>query len=289
MTSYANIIDAPRLHSLLDAHGWRILDCRSDLGDPDAGHRAYLQGHIPGALFVDLENDLSGHKGEDSGRHPLPEVVAIQQRLGALGVGSDTTVVVYDANSGAIASRAWWTLRWLGHARVFLLNGGIDEWLRHGFDLATGLESADARVFRARPRDELIITTDEIAARIRSVHSLNLYDARDTGRFLGKFEPIDPVAGHVPGAKSLPLVASLNDDLTWKTRSELAAIWEERLGTDRQVDWAVMCGSGVTACHLAISGIEAGFSEPRLYVGSWSEWIRDSGRPIAIGRATGAV
>lgn len=285
MTSYANIIDAKSLQSRLDDPALRILDCRSDLGDPEAGHRAYLQGHIPGALFVDLENDLSGQTGPDTGRHPLPEVVDIEGRLGALGIDATTTVVVYDANSGAIASRAWWTLRWLGHARVFLLDGGIDEWLRHGFDLGTGSERVQARDFRARPRENVMITTDEIAAGIQSVRALKLFDARDTDRFLGKLEPIDAVAGHVPGAKSLPLTASLNDDLTWKTRSELESIWEQHLGADRQTDWAVMCGSGVTACHLAISGIEAGFSEPRLYVGSWSEWIRDSGRPIAIGRA----
>jgi thiosulfate/3-mercaptopyruvate sulfurtransferase len=283
MTNYRHIIHAQALQSRLDDPDWRILDCRSDLGDPHAGLRAYRQGHVPGALFVDLEDDLSGKIRDHTGRHPLPEVANIERRLGALGIDSKITVVVYDADSGALASRAWWTLRWLGHQSVFLLNGGIDEWQRCGFGLSAAEESVAARDFQARPRNEMVLTTREIAERSQEVRALNLYDARETGRFLGEFEPIDPVAGHIPGARNLPLTESLQDDLTWKTCGELEAIWEQRLGTDRQVDWAVMCGSGVTACHLAISGLEAGYREPRVYVGSWSEWIRNAERPIALG------
>ena len=284
MTNYKHIIGAQALQSRLDDPDWRILDCRSDLGDPRAGLRAYRQGHIPGALFVDLEDDLSGKKGDHTGRHPLPEVADIEQRLAALGIDSKTTVVVYDSDSGALASRAWWTLRWLGHQSVFLLNGGVDEWQRRGFGLTDAEEAVAARDFRARPRNDMVLTTSEIAENLQTIRALNLCDAREVGRFQGRFEPIDPVAGHIPGARSLPLTESLNDDLTWKPRAELEAIWDERLGTDRYVEWAVMCGSGVTACHLAISGLEAGFREPRLYAGSWSEWIRDSERPIGLGK-----
>lgn len=284
MNSYKNIVSVQSLRSRLDDPHWRILDCRSQLGDPHAGRRAYLQGHIPGALFVDLEEDLSGETSADSGRHPLPEVTDVERRLAQLGIDSATTVVVYDANSGAISSRAWWTLRWLGHASVFLLNGGIDEWLRQGYRLKSGGESTAARHFEARPRNELLLTTGEIVEKISAIRTLNLFDARDSSRFVGEFEPIDPVAGHIPGALSLPLGQSLNEDLKWKTGRELESIWKNRLGNDRDVAWAVMCGSGVTACHLAISGMEAGFREPRLYVGSWSEWIRDPERPVALGK-----
>lgn len=283
MSSFKNIVSARTLRSRLDNPRVRILDCRSDLGDPHAGRYAYLQGHIPGALFIDLEEDLSAPISDASGRHPLPEAAVVARRLGQLGIDSDTDVIVYDANSGALASRAWWTLRWLGHDSVFLLDGGIDEWLRHGYSLEAGEESVAARHFEARPRDQLILTTEQLAGTIQWIGALNLFDARDTERFLGECEPIDPVAGHIPGARSLPLGRSLNDDLTWKPVTKLQALWRERLGTDNNVRWAVMCGSGVTACHLAISGIEAGFREPRLYVGSWSEWIRDPQRPIALG------
>ena len=283
MSSYKYIVSARTLWSRLGNPRLRVLDCRSDLFDPHAGRRAYLQGHIPGALFIDLEEDLSGAISDSSGRHPLPEVASIAGRLGQLGIDSDTDVIVYDANSGALASRAWWTLRWLGHRRVSLLDGGIDAWLREGHSLEGGEESVAARRFDARPDDELILTTDELARAMGSIRVLNLFDARDTERFRGDSEPIDPVAGHIPGARSLPLGRSLNDGLTWRPVRELEALWHGRLGTDRNVRWAVMCGSGVTACHLAISGIEAGFREPRLYAGSWSEWIRDPQRPIALG------
>ncbi len=283
MNSHKNIVSARWLRSQFGDPNLRILDCRSDLGDALAGRRDYLQGHIPGALFIDLEEDLSGEITDSSGRHPLPEVDAIERRLGQLGIDSGTHVIVYDADNGALASRAWWILRWLGHRRVSLLDGGIAGWLRHGYGLEAGSAPLAERRFAARPRDDLVLTTAEIVEAMKTNRDLMLIDARDTERFLGEFEPIDPVAGHIPGACSLPLGQSLDEDLTWKPVEDLRAIWNEQLGSDREVHWAVMCGSGVTACHLAISGIEAGFREPRLYVGSWSEWIRDSERPVVQG------
>jgi thiosulfate/3-mercaptopyruvate sulfurtransferase len=283
MTSKTNLISANGLQSKLSSPNWRILDCRFDLADPDAGHRAYLDGHIPGALFADLEKDLSGAVSSKSGRHPLPDVRRMERRLGELGIDAGTGVVVYDWNSGAVAARTWWTLRWLGHFNVCLLDGGLDRWSRLGFALNRGNEATESRRFLAQPRDDQVLTTPGVVAGIAATPGLRLFDARDARRFIGEIEPIDAVAGHIPGATSLPFDASLNADMTWKPVAELERLWLEQLGNDRNIEWAVMCGSGVTACHLALSAVEAGFAEPRLYAGSWSEWIRDPRRPVALG------
>lgn len=286
MTLQTTLISAESLRSRLASADWRVLDCRSDLADPDAGRRAYLDGHIPGAIFIDLEKDLSDPVGSDSGRHPLPQATRVERRLGELGIDATTQVVVYDGNTGALAARAWWTLRWLGHYRVLLLNGGLEHWRRCGYEISRGNETTEPRAFQARPRDELVLTTSSIISSMRSGTDLRLFDARDRQRFAGVNEPIDTVAGHIPGATSLPLHASLNADFTWKPREQLEALWVGQLGPDKTIDWSVMCGSGVTACHLAVSGVEAGFAEPRLYVGSWSEWIRDPQRPVAVGEGS---
>lgn len=261
----------------------RILDCRFNLGNPQAGQRAYRTAHIAGALYVDLEKDLSGPVTADSGRHPLPAPEVAAVRFAALGVEPGRDVVVYDQNSGAYAARAWWMLRWLGHESVRLLDGGLDQWLRKGYPVRAGVETAPPGSMAARPDDDRVLTTSELAGDLPGIARRCLFDARDAERFRGEFEPIDPVAGHIPGTRSLPLGESLNEDQTWKSPAELERLWSDRLGSSD--DWAVMCGSGVTACHLALSGLEAGLPEPRLYAGSWSEWIRDPCRPVALGNA----
>jgi thiosulfate/3-mercaptopyruvate sulfurtransferase len=192
---------------------------------------------------------------------------------------------VYDDANGAIAARAWWVLRWLGHDRVRLLDGGLARWRRLGLPIESGIADADPTTFKASLRPERVITTPEIAAAPDSAAGLNLLDARDSGRFRGEHEPIDPVAGHIPGSRNLPFTSFVNADGTWRSLEERKERLVEALGGDPEADWCVMCGSGVTACHLAISGVEAGLKEPRLYVGSWSEWIRDAARPVATGDA----
>jgi len=283
MASDSNLISAQELQSCLDDPDVRVIDCRFDLADPSAGRRAYMDGHIPGAVFADLDEDLAAPIGPESGRHPLPDVDTLANTFCRLGIADATDVVVYDAGNGALASRAWWSLRWLGHDRVRVLDGGMDCWVSSGGQLVTGGEQAAPRLFVARPRHDRVLTTSELASDFAAIAEMRLIDARDAARFRGEIEPIDTVAGHIPGSINLPFPVSLNDDDTWKPRAELEALWLETLGEDKTAPWAVMCGSGVTACHLAISATEAGYVEPRLYVGSWSEWIRDSRRPVGVG------
>ncbi len=277
------LIAAEELNEHLQDDSWSTIDCRSELSDPLAGRRDYRAAHIPGAVFADLNEDLSAPLGEITGRHPLPELANITNTIGRLGISNNTTVVVYDEGNGAIAARAWWTLRWLGHTNVRLLDGGLAAWSKSQFPLSTGDVDPRPADFVSNVRDELVITTAEICDAGANAAGLNIFDARDLTRFIGEEEPIDRVAGHVPGAKSLPFPASLNDDGRWKSVEELQDLWMGHLGEDRQTEWVVMCGSGVTACHLAVSAVAAGYRDPRLYVGSWSEWIADTRRPIGLG------
>lgn len=277
------LIDPQDLCDHLDDTNLCIIDCRFDLADPQAGRRSYLDSHIASAVYADLNEDLAAQPTSDTGRHPLPIISVIATTFGRLGVDSDTRVVVYDAGSGGIAARAWWLLRWLGHTNVALLNGGLSRWKLLRLPLASGDPSAEPKSFQPSANDNWVITTAELGANLHDISGMNLLDARDHERFIGQVEPIDPVAGHVPGARNLPFSESLNADGTWKRPDELRELWAHHLGTNTGVEWAAMCGSGVTACHLVLSGIQAGYREPRLYVGSWSEWIRNADRPVATG------
>jgi thiosulfate/3-mercaptopyruvate sulfurtransferase len=277
------LVAAEELNEHLQDESWCTIDCRSELSDAEAGRRDYEAAHIPGAVFADLNDDLSAPSGALTGRHPLPQVANITRTIGRLGISNNSAVVVYDNGNGAIAARAWWTLRWLGHTNVRLLDGGIAAWSKSQYPLSSGDVVPDTAEFTSDVRDELVITTEEICAAGENAAALTIFDARDLIRFIGEDEPIDKVAGHIPGTRSLPFPVSMNDDGHWKSVEELQGLWRRHLGDDRQKEWAVMCGSGVTACHLALSAVSAGHREPRLYVGSWSEWITDSSRPIGLG------
>jgi len=279
------IISAEDLHSNLDDPDLRILDCRFELMRPEAGQASYLQAHIPGAIYADLDRDLSAPVTADSGRHPLPKAAVMGEAFGRMGISANTHVVVYDDGSGAVAARTWWLLRWLGHNRASLLDGGIARWRLLGLALEEGKFSVAPRIFVGSPREELVLETQAICEAGETCADLQLVDARDTSRFIGESEPIDAVAGHIPGSINLPFAASLRDDGTWKCTDDLRRLWDKTLGDPRDSPWSVMCGSGVTACHLAVSGLLAGLPEPRLYVGSWSEWIRDPARAVATGTA----
>lgn len=275
------ILISPReLESRLDASDWAIIDCRFDLARPEAGCEQYLAGHIPGAVYMDLDRDLASPVGPATGRHPLPDVNEFAARAGSLGLGKAKTVVVYDAGNSAVAARAWWLLRWIGHDRVKVLDGGFAAWLEHALPVNDMVPQPTAERVDATPSWDRVITTDELAAAPGSAADARLVDARDAARFRGEVEPIDPVAGHIPGAVNLPFTDCLDAAGRWREPEALLSLLAERLGPDREQEWSVMCGSGVTACHLAISALLAGYREPRLYVGSWSEWIRDPARPI---------
>lgn len=277
------LISAEELHASIGNPKLRIVDCRFDLMRPSVGRSDYLHGHLPGAVYANLDKDLSAPIGPGTGRHPLPEPATLAATFGRMGIGTDTLVVVYDDCSGAIAARAWWLLGWLGHEQALLLEGGFERWQALGLPLDAGEVSVSPQDFAANPRDELILETEEIVQAGVDCSKLRLVDARDAMRFRGETEPIDTVGGHIPGAVNLPFSASLNSDGRWKGRAELKRIWSNVLGDDLNASWSVMCGSGVTACHLAISAVLAGLREPRLYVGSWSEWITDPTRSVASG------
>lgn len=279
----ALLTSADELAARLGDRQLRILDCRFDLLAPDAGREAWLDGHIPGAVYADLDRDLSGPVTADTGRHPLPTIAAARQTFSRLGIDATTAVVAYDDANGAIASRAWWLLRWLGHRAVTVLDGGLQAWRARKLPLESGTRVAERREFRVSGHPEWVISSAEVVERVGPQGSLLLVDARDAARFRGEAEPIDARAGHIPGTRNLPFADCLLPDGTWMQAGALRERLSAVLGDDQGAEWGAMCGSGVTACHLAISGILAGYREPRVYVGSWSEWIRDPARPIGGG------
>ena len=257
----------------------RVVDCRFSLLDPKAGRRDYLQGHIPSAVYADLDQDLAAPISAGSGRHPLPEVSVFKGKLEAWGIGAGTRVVVYDQHNGVMASRLWWMLQWLGHADVSLLEGGYDAWVSAGQPLEAGQIRHEKSEFQVRLHSEMVVTTQEILSGVERGDLPILLDAREHERFLGQIEPIDTHAGHIPGAVNMPFALSQTGDSRWLPRDELRALWKRVLSPAGDGKWVTMCGSGVTACHLALSAQYAGFTAPRVYIGSWSEWIRDLRRP----------
>ena len=212
----------------------------------------------------------------------MPSAEIAATFFGHLGIDLSTRVIVYDSANGAMAARAWWMLRWLGHDSVFLLDGGFAAWTARHYPLTSGKEAFEPRTFKARPRNDLIATTDELVAAGDNIGALMLLDARDRRRFMGDVEPIDKVAGHIPGARNMPFADSVESSGLWKSRELRREQWRAQLGNDPDVPSIAMCGSGVTACHLILSAVDSGYREPRLYVGSWSEWIADPGRPIGL-------
>jgi thiosulfate/3-mercaptopyruvate sulfurtransferase len=301
---FKTLIDVDSLRKVLAMPGLAVIDCRFDLANPDAGARAYLAGHIPGARYADLNRDLSAPRSESSGRHPLPAADRFAKRLEELGVGNDTQVVAYDESNGSFAARLWWLLRWLGHTRVAVLDGGIKAWIAAGGALEAGeaspttaqssphaqptpaapisppAASSPAPHFAPRPDATAAVTAAEVAAALRDPATL-LVDARAAERYAGKVEPIDPVAGHIPGAVNHPFSTNLAADGRFLPAAELQASWRERLAGRDPRRVIAMCGSGVTACHNLLSLEIAGLSGAKLYAGSWSEWIRDPARPVA--------
>ena len=281
VTDFIEPISVDTLASSLESPDWCVVDCRFDLVNPSVGYEGYLEAHIPGAVYANLDDDLAGPVLRDSGRHPLPSIEEFSARMSEFGIRENTKVVVYDSGNNAIAARAWWLLRWLGHKHVTLLDGGLNLWQRHGLAVENGPITRAAGQFTATPRPNAVIDVNELEITPESIRTMRLVDARATARFYGQEEPIDSIAGHIPGALNLPFTDCLSDDGTWKAKEKLRPILAQVLGDDPQVAWGVMCGSGVTACHLAVSGLLAGYREPGLYVGSWSEWIRDPQRRVA--------
>lgn len=276
------LVDAATLAAHLEDPRWVVVDCRWRLDDPRAGARLHAEGHIPGAWHADLDADLSSPRREGSGRHPLPEPAAFAVTAGGWGIGEDSQVVAYDDAGGQWAARLWWLLRWLGHDAVAVLDGGIHAWTEAGLALEREPPRRGARRFVATPDDSLWLDADEVAAGLHGGR-LRLIDARAPARYRGEAEPIDPVAGHIPGALNLPFTGNLGPDGRFLAADALRARFAQVLGAAAATDAAVYCGSGVTACHHLLALEHAGLRGVRLYAGSWSEWIADPDRPIAKG------
>jgi thiosulfate/3-mercaptopyruvate sulfurtransferase len=280
MRRFRSVISASDLLSKLGSVDLRIVDCRFDLMATGKGYEDFLAGHIPGSVYANLDRDLSGPIRNDSGRHPLPDAQTFVHTLGRWGISNHSQVIVYDHGSGAVAARLWWMLRWLGHVDVAVLNGGIAAWTRTGGPMERAEVRPEKAQFTPHPDAASVVDTAEL---LRSSQGITLIDARDRIRFQGLSEPIDAVAGHIPGARNLPFSELLAADGQLLAAEGLRDRLHGVLGDAVAGPWAAMCGSGVTACHLALAAEIAGIAAPRLYVGSWSEWIRDPARPVATG------
>ncbi|MGA2188525.1 MAG: sulfurtransferase [Steroidobacteraceae bacterium] len=285
--AFTTLIDAAALHELRAE--CVLLDCRFDLSRPAAGWQAYLAAHIPGARYADLNRDLSAPVVAGSGRHPLPSPAAATEFFASLGIGAGTQVIAYDEANGSFAARAWWLLNWLGFSRVAVLDGGFQAWVADHGALEAGApgaggSAAGAQPFTARPRPELVMTAAEVLRALADPGRL-LVDARAPERFAGGVEPLDSVAGHIPGAVNHPFTRNLDSRSRFLPAAELRRLWLERLGGTAPHNMIAMCGSGVTACHNLLAMSAAGLPGAKLYAGSWSEWIRDPDRPVARGDA----
>jgi len=269
---------------LVDSN-WIIVDCRFNLMQPDAGREAYHSGHIPGAFYADLDRDLASPASvESGGRHPLPDVDALGRLFSSWGVGANDIVVVYDDLGGAVAARLWWLFRWLGHAQVALLDGGLQAWQAANHALSTALPEfmapSETAAFYGTPGHMPIVDVAELQAGLAG-DSLLLLDARTPDRFSGKQEPLDRVAGHVPGALNLPFQDNLGNEGLFRSGPDLRIKYEAQIGSRPPSELVCMCGSGVTACHTLLALEIAGITGASLYVGSWSDWISSAERPVA--------
>jgi thiosulfate/3-mercaptopyruvate sulfurtransferase len=286
MTALASpLIDAAALRAAGNSPLLVLLEASFDLADPEAGARAFTLGHLPGAQYVHLEHDLSAPKAPQgpgfTGRHPLPARAAFAATAGRWGIGPRSLVVAMDRQGGPYAARLWWMLRWLGHARVWVLDGGVDAWVAAGGALTTA--SAAPKATTPYPLRAPTMPTLDAPALRRALGTLRLIDARAPERFRGEAEPLDAVAGHIPGATNRLFRNNLAPDGRLKPRARLAAEFAALLGQRTPGEVVHQCGSGVTACHNLLAMEAAGLLGSRLYPGSWSEWCADPARPVAIG------
>ena len=281
--SYSTLIGALEFAQRTHDPDWIVFDCRFDLANPDFGRQAYATGHLPGAFFLDLDDDLSGAKTGTNGRHPLPDPAQLAARLAACGVGNHTQVVAHDDAGGMFAARLWWLLRWFGHHRVAVLDGGLQAWLAAGQALDDALPEARSATYT------LALRADRVDAQHVRQHlgqpDMVLIDARSPDRFRGENEMLDPVGGHIPGAINRFFRDNLDAHGCFKQASVLREEFGALLGAHSPRQVVHQCGSGVTACVNALAMEAAGLSGSRLYAGSWSEWCADPSRPVARGPA----
>ena len=257
-----------------------IVDCSFDLADPGAGERAFGEGHLPGAVYAHLDRDLAGARTGRNGRHPLPAPADWAATLARLGVTPGRAVVVYDAQGGMYAARAWWMLRWVGHAAVSVLDGGLPAWKAIGGVVETGPATPVAAPAPYPAAPSLVATLDADTLQ-KSLGRVTVLDARAGERYRGEVEPLDARAGHIPGARSRFFKDNLDAQGRFRPAAELRAAFEAFGAAPGQV--VHQCGSGVTACHNLLAMEVAGLAGSSLYPGSWSEWSADPARPVAVG------
>jgi thiosulfate/3-mercaptopyruvate sulfurtransferase len=282
MAHYTTLIDAATLGTLLGRDDLVLFDCRFDLGNVHWGEAEYAAGHLPGAFYLHLDRDLSSAITPVSGRHPLPDPDTFARRMAALGVGTGSQVVAYDQGNGAHAARLWWLLRWIGFRDVAVLDGGMAAWRAAALPLDTAVAKPAPRVLPVAVNHAAWVSSERVNDLRQRPQSL-LIDARGAERFAGRNETIDPVAGHVPGARNHPFLSNLGSDGKFLEGALLRQRWQTVLGSLPPDAVIAMCGSGVTACHNLLALEHAGLPGGRLYAGSWSEWIRDPDRPVATG------
>jgi len=279
---FTTLVDVTTLAAHVHDPDWLIVDCRFDLTNTSAGEQAFNAGHVPGAVYAHLDRDLAAPITAKTGRHPLPDPSEFATTLSRWGVTKDTQVIAYDADNGLYAARLWWMLRWVGHESVAVLDGGFKAWTAAGQPTSSASAQRSSTTFIARPDRSMWVDAPEVA-RAAQDPSSRVLDARAPERYQGRVEPIDTVAGHVPGAVNHPFANSLAGDARFLSPEELRARFDASQASAPSDRTIAMCGSGVTACHLLLAMEIAGKRGAKLYPGSWSEWIRDPAHAVARG------
>ena len=280
--TYDTLISTADLAAHLDDPGFVVVDVRHDLMQAEHwGEAQYASGHIPGARFAHLDRDLSAPMSGRNGRHPLPTPANAAAVFARLGIGAQSQVVAYDQGSGMFAARLWWMLRWLGHDAAAVLDGGFARWSAEGRPVSTDVPKVEPAAFAPRQVRPTVSATGVMASLPR--HTLLLLDGRAPERFRGESEPLDPVAGHLPGALNRPASRNLTPNGTFRPARELRGEFDAMLHGRQAEDVVHYCGSGVTACHNVLAMAVAGYPLTRIYPGSWSEWVSDRSRPVATG------
>lgn len=257
-----------------------IIDCRFQLNDPEAGYKSYLQSHIPRAYYLDLEKDLSGEKAEYGGRHPLPQTHKLCETFGRLGIDDTVHVIAYDDQGGAMASRLWWLLQYVGHTRVSIMSESFTQWEAAGFPTTSEAPPISiSKAFTPKLQEQMLADVDLVRQAIDDLNVL-LIDSREAARYSGEQEPIDPIAGHIPSAVNFVWKDNLDENGKWLNSENLQGRFQS---IDKDKEIIVYCGSGVTACPNVLALKQAGFANVKLYAGSWSDWISYEGNPIATG------
>jgi len=278
--NFETFISCEDLFNLHKSEDLIIIDCRFDLSNPDWGYQDYLKSHIPNALYAHLDNDLSRKITQNTGRHPLPDLDKISEIFSNWGINSNKQVVVYDTASGSFAARLWWMLHYVGHLNAAILNGGLQTWVEHGYPVESGnVFSTTPSKFTGKPNNSMLISTSEMENLINDIN-FTIIDARSPERYSGLSEPIDKIAGRIPNSINFFHQNNLNEEGILLSEKELLQKYLQLLNGNLSKRNVVYCGSGVTSCLLVAVMKHIGFETPGLYLGSWSEWIRDPNHPI---------